>query len=395
MNETGAQSLDDALFQSLTERAVLLVLDNFEHLLPAAPRLSDLLATTDVHLVVTSRAALRLSGEYEWPVPPLALPPPVGARCRGAVAVRRRRAVRRPGESGRRRLRAQERERAGRRRRSACASTGCRSRSSWPRPASALLPPEAILDRLEQRFSLLTSGPRDLPSRQQTLRGAMDWSYDLLAPSEQRLFARLAVFAGGCLLEAAEEVCDAGLDDLEALLQNNLLRQEDRPTGDRRFRMLETIREYAVDRLDELGERERAAHAPRRVGARRRRGAPARAPRGDGSSASGSARATSTRTSAPRSPGRATRARSSWSCASARRSPPTGASAATSARAGPGSRTRSRAATRRRRWSAPARCSPAPACPGGRTTRSRATATRRPRTRSSSQRASTAAPPRR
>ncbi len=255
VNETGAQSLDDALFQSLTERAVLLVLDNFEHLLPAAPRLSDLLATTDVHLVVTSRAALRLSGEYEWPVPPLALPP---RSVRDAEVLSQYDAVALFVD----RARAVDGDFALRNENAPAVAEICVRLDGLPLAielAAArirLLPPEAILDRLEQRFSLLTSGPRDLPSRQQTLRGAMDWSYDLLAPSEQRLFARLAVFAGGCLLEAAEEVCDAGLDDLEALLQNNLLRQEDRPTGDRRFRMLETIREYAADRLDELGERD-------------------------------------------------------------------------------------------------------------------------------------------
>jgi predicted ATPase/class 3 adenylate cyclase len=255
VNETGSQGLDDALFQALTERAVLLVLDNFEHLLPAAPRLSDLLATTDVHLVVTSRAALRLSGEYEWPVPPLALPPP---SVRGAEALAQYDAVALFVD----RARAVDGDFALTDENAGAVAEICVRLDGLPLAielAAArirLLPPDAILDRLQERFSLLTSGPRDLPSRQQTLSGAIDWSYDLLAPSEQQLFARLSVFAGGCLLEAAEEVCEAGLDDLEALLQNNLLRQEDRPTGDRRFRMLETIREYAGAHLDELGERE-------------------------------------------------------------------------------------------------------------------------------------------
>jgi predicted ATPase/class 3 adenylate cyclase len=255
VNETGSQNLDDALFQSLTERAVLLVLDNFEHLLPAAPRLSDLIATTDVHLVVTSRAALRLSGEYAWPVPPLALPP---ASVRNAEALAQFDAVALFVD----RARAVDGDFALTNENAPAVAEICVRLDGLPLAielAAArirLLPPEAILDRLQERFSLLTSGPRDLPGRQQTLRGAIDWSYDLLAPSEQQLFARLAVFAGGCLLEAAEDVCSAGLDDLEALLQNNLLRQDDRPTGDRRFRMLETIREYAGGRLDELGERE-------------------------------------------------------------------------------------------------------------------------------------------
>ena len=117
-----------------------------------------------------------------------------------------------------------------------------------------LLTPQAMLDRLGERLALLTSGPRDLPTRQQTLRGAIDWSYELLGDHEQRLFARLAVFAGGCRLDAAEAVCDARLDELEALLENNLLRQEERPDGEPRFLMLETIREYAAERLDQSGE---------------------------------------------------------------------------------------------------------------------------------------------
>src|SRR5262249_33335441 len=98
------------------------------------------------------------------------------------------------------------------------------------------------------------SGPRDLPSRQQTLRGAIDWSYGLLRDDERRLLARLSVFAGGCRLEAAEAVCDARLDELEALLENNLLRQKERPGGGPRFQLLETIREYAAERLRQAGD---------------------------------------------------------------------------------------------------------------------------------------------
>jgi tetratricopeptide (TPR) repeat protein len=119
-----------------------------------------------------------------------------------------------------------------------------------------------MLERLEQRLALLTGGARDLPSRQQTLRGAIDWSYGLLGEAERRLLARLAVFAGGCRLEAAEAVCQARLDELEALLENNLLRREEPPDGEPRFLMLETIREYAAELLGESGELEpmRRAH---------------------------------------------------------------------------------------------------------------------------------------
>jgi tetratricopeptide (TPR) repeat protein len=114
-----------------------------------------------------------------------------------------------------------------------------------------LLSPKAILARLEQRLPLLTGGARDAPERQRTLRATIEWSYELLSPTEQRLFARLAVFAGGCTLDAAEEVCQAELDTLSSLVDKSLLRQ----SGER-FRMLETIREYALEWLDLSGEAE-------------------------------------------------------------------------------------------------------------------------------------------
>ena len=106
-----------------------------------------------------------------------------------------------------------------------------------------------MLARLEDSLKLLTSGPRDRPSRQQTLRGAIDWSYGLLSADEARLFARLAVFAGGCTLEAAEAVCAAELDTLETLIANSLVRREERPGREPRYTTLETIREYAMERL--------------------------------------------------------------------------------------------------------------------------------------------------
>ena len=133
-----------------------------------------------------------------------------------------------------------------------------------------ILTPAALLARLDQRLSILTGGARDLPERQQTLRAAIAWSYDLLVPPERALFARLAVFAGGCTLEAAEAVCSADgglpldlLDGIDSLVQKSLLRQEEGPGGDPRFTMLETIREFAQERLHELPEANalRQAHA--------------------------------------------------------------------------------------------------------------------------------------
>jgi len=116
-----------------------------------------------------------------------------------------------------------------------------------------LLPPQALLARLGQRLELLRGGARDRPERQQTLRATLDWSFDLLGEPERRLFARLSVFAGGFRLEQAEAVCDADLDAVEALLEINLLRSEERPDGEPRFFMLETIRDYAREQLERDG----------------------------------------------------------------------------------------------------------------------------------------------
>ena len=134
-----------------------------------------------------------------------------------------------------------------------------------------ILPPADLLARLERRLELLTGGARDLPERQQTLRGAIKWSYDLLTPAEQTLFRRLSVFAGGCTLEGAEAVCDACedlgvdvLDGVASLVDNSLLVQRASEDGEPRFVMLETFREYGRERLlerDEISATERARAA--------------------------------------------------------------------------------------------------------------------------------------
>jgi tetratricopeptide (TPR) repeat protein len=121
-----------------------------------------------------------------------------------------------------------------------------------------LLPPQALLTRLGQRLDLLRGGARDRPERQQTLRAALDWSFDLLEPSEQRLFSQLSVFAGGFRLGAAEAICDADLDVLEVLLENSLLRSEERPDGEPRLFMLESIRDYGREQLERDGSAEEA-----------------------------------------------------------------------------------------------------------------------------------------
>ena len=122
-----------------------------------------------------------------------------------------------------------------------------------------LLPPQALLERLGERLKVLTSGARDAPARQRTLRDAIAWSHDLLSAQEQTLFRRLAVFAGGCTLEAVEAVGNAegDLDTLEgmaSLVDESLVRQAEDPGGDPRFTMLETVREFGLDRLTVSGE---------------------------------------------------------------------------------------------------------------------------------------------
>ena len=141
-----------------------------------------------------------------------------------------------------------------------------------------LLSPQAILERLGTSLALLTGGPRDRPERQRTLRAAIEWSYDLLEPDGQAMFPRLAVFAGGWSLEAAEAVCSPpeALDALEALVEQSLVRPVDDGSAEPRFRMLQTIREYGLERLAASGEGPelRARHARVLPGPRARRPAP-------------------------------------------------------------------------------------------------------------------------
>jgi predicted ATPase/class 3 adenylate cyclase len=254
VNETGSESLEDALARFLAGRRLLLVLDNFEHLLGAAPRLTDLLARTPVRMLVTSRAALRLTGEHELDVPPLPLPK--SGRIDDLDAVSQYDSVALFIE----RAQAVQADFAITNDNAPAVAEVCIRLDGLPLAielAAArirLLTPQAMLSRLEDSLALLTSGPRDRPSRQQTLRGAIDWSHGLLSAEEGRLFARLAVFAGGCTLEAAEAVCDAQLDDLETLIANSLLRHDEAPGREPRYTMLETIREYATERLEDSGE---------------------------------------------------------------------------------------------------------------------------------------------
>jgi predicted ATPase/class 3 adenylate cyclase len=271
IREGPAQPLLEGLAAYLRSRQILLLLDNFEHLRDAAPQIQHLLQSAPgLVVLVTSREPLRLSAEREFPVDPLPLPvADAGISVEDALDAP---AVRLFVE------RAQALKPA-----FALDGTNvadvvaiCRRLDGLPLAielAAArvrILSPAALLARLNQRLSILTGGARDLPERQQTLRAAIAWSYDLLVPPERALFARLAVFAGGCTLEAAEAVCGAAgglpldlLDGIDSLVQKSLLRQEEGPGGEPRFTMLETIREFAQERLHELPEANglRQAHA--------------------------------------------------------------------------------------------------------------------------------------
>ena len=239
VTETIAQTLGakDGLAEHIGERELLLLLDNLEQVVEAAPELVAAgRGLPQPALLVTSRELLRVTGEVEYPVPPLAEPEAVELFCARAQA----------------RARRDDRRALPRLDNLPLAIELAAARTS-------VLSPAQILERLSQRLDLLKGG-RDADPRQQTLRATIEWSHDLLDDDEQRLFARLAVFAGGCTLEAAEEVGDADLDTLQSLVDKSLVRHTDE-----RFWMLETIREFARERLEGLGRRRRTAAAPRRA----------------------------------------------------------------------------------------------------------------------------------
>jgi predicted ATPase len=233
---TAAQALgaQHSLPDHIRDLRMLILLDNFEHVIDAAPEVSALLgACPNLDVLVTSRERLRLEPEHEYEVPPLSRAE--GIEFFGAKA----RAIKPDFESN------------------GVVPEICSRLDDLPLAlelAAArvkVLSLEQILERLEQRLPLLTGGSRDLPERQQTLRATIDWSYELLAVGDQRVFRSLAVFAGGCTLAAAEAIAGADIDSLQSLLDKSLLRY----TSDR-YWMLESLREYAAERLEASGEAE-------------------------------------------------------------------------------------------------------------------------------------------
>ncbi len=243
--------------RSPCERQMLLVLDNFEHVLAAAPALVEALrACPGVKLLVTSRAALRLRGERELPVPPLAvLDPEQAAGDLASAAANPAIALFVACAQSVRPDFALDQDNVG------TVAAICARLDGLPLAielAAArinVMQPEAVLVRLEHRLDLLTGGARDLPPRQQTLRAALTWSYDLLPTEQQRLFRQLSVFESGCTLAAAAVVCaekqpeSQVLEGLAALVDNSLLRVESRAGAEARYRILDTIREFAFERL--------------------------------------------------------------------------------------------------------------------------------------------------
>jgi len=233
------QDADELLAKTLADSELLLLVDNFEQVLPAAATIAQLLAgAPGVKVIVTSRAPLHVAAEREYPVPPLA------DDEAAELFVSRAQAADPNFELSEKNA--------------AAVSELCARLDGLPlaielaAARTKLLPPATLLSRLGNRLELLAEGRRDAPHHQQTLRMTFDWSYDLLDQNAQRLFAQLAVFAGGCTLASAEAVCDgAVLETLGALVDESLVRRRDT-----RFSMLEIVREYALERLSDSGESE-------------------------------------------------------------------------------------------------------------------------------------------
>ncbi|UCC53337.1 MAG: AAA family ATPase, partial [Anaerolineaceae bacterium] len=260
VRETAGQPLAKTMQRYLRDKHLLLLIDNFEQVIDAAPLVSDLLsAARRVKALVTSREALRVYGEQEYAVPPLSLPDQRGRES--LLELAQYEAV----ELFSQRARAVKSGFALTEANAPFVADICVRLDGLPlaielaAARSKLLTPESMFARLENRLLTLTGGARDLPARLRTLRAAIDWSYDLLEQDEQRLLDHLSVFQGGRTIEAVEEICDSDLsivvlDGLESLLNKNLLYSVEGRTGETRFHMLETIHEYARERLEMSGK---------------------------------------------------------------------------------------------------------------------------------------------
>ncbi len=287
VKESGGKPILEMLEDYLREKQILLVVDNFEQVLPAAPALVELIQSApNLKILVTSRARLHLSAGFEFVVPPLAVPESSAQILLDELAeyesvrlfVERARLVKSNFALSPENVQS--------------VAEICRRLDGLPlaielaAARARIISPRLILERLENRLKLLTGGAKDLPARQQTMRGTVEWSYELLDDNEKTLFRRLAVFAGGFTFEAAEAVCanyelqitnyelsenqkpktkdQIGiLDGITSLLNNSLLVRKEQTNGEPRFRMLEVVREYALESLEASGEAEslRGSHA--------------------------------------------------------------------------------------------------------------------------------------
>jgi predicted ATPase len=254
LREQPGETVLETLDGYLGDKHLLLVLDNFEQVLAAAPAVAGLCASASrLKLLVTSRTPLRLSGERTYPVPPLELAESVRLFAERAHAAALEFDVTEENQDA--------------------VVEICRRLDGLPLAIELAatrirsLPPPALLRRLDQRLKLLTGGAQDLDERQRTLRATIEWSYELLPQAERELFARIGVFVGGSRLDAAEALCDAieldVIDGLHSLVEKSLLRQRPDADGEPRFWMLETIREFALGLLGEAGTlaEARQAHA--------------------------------------------------------------------------------------------------------------------------------------
>jgi predicted ATPase len=274
IRHTGGKPLGEALqdhLRLLVHAPTLLLLDNFEHLLATAPLVGELLeACAPLKVLVTSRSVLHVYGEYEYPVPPLPLPDPhqfsslevLAGNPAVTLFVERAAAVKPEF--------ALTEENASVVAQICCRVDGLPLAIELAAARIKMLTPPAVLARLQSRLQLLTGGVVDMPARQQTLRRTIDWSHDLLSPAEQKLFRRISVFVGGCTLEGAEAVCNTRRDleievpeGMASLVDQSLMQQIEQKDHEARFVMLETIREYGLDRLAVSGEvgATRQAHA--------------------------------------------------------------------------------------------------------------------------------------
>jgi predicted ATPase/class 3 adenylate cyclase len=269
VREEAGRDLLDTLADHLRDRHLLLVLDNSEQVIEAGAAIARLLdAAPRLTVLATSRAPFHISAEHEYQVPPLAVPDPghvadieMVTRSEAVALFTERAAAIRPGFQ----ITSQNAPAVAQ---IAARLDGLPLAIELAASRLKILSPDALLERLGQRLSLLTGGARDLPERQRTLRSTIEWSHDLLHAEEQRLFARLGTFTGGWSLEAAEVICGPGLDvevldGLSTLIDHSMVRPGEPGDGGPRFTMLETIREFAVERLASSGEEDelRRRHA--------------------------------------------------------------------------------------------------------------------------------------